>query len=117
MSSHEMQGHSSDHSSVGEGHDHPSPKVYIQIAVILAIITALEVFVLYLPSLGLRGAKPFLLPIFAILSVVKFVLVVGWYMHLKFDSRVFLQMFGFALLIALMVATIFIALFHGLYFL
>ena len=36
MSGHEMQGHTTDHTSVAEGHEHPSPKLYIQIAGILA---------------------------------------------------------------------------------
>lgn len=111
-----MQGHTSDHTAVAGGHAHPTPKLYIQIAVVLAIITAIEVFVLYLPDLGLTWFRPFLVPIFAVLSIFKFVMVVGWYMHLKFDDPFFLRIFGFALIIALTVGTAFIALFHGMYF-
>lgn len=116
MASHELQGHTSDHTAVVDEHAHPTAKLYIQIAVVLAIITAVEVFVLYLPALGFEWFRPALIPIFAVLSVAKFVLVVGWYMHLKFDDPFFLRMFGFALLIALTVVTAFIALFHGMYF-
>jgi cytochrome c oxidase subunit IV len=96
-------------------HAHPTAKVYIQIAVILTIITAVEVFVLYLPDMGLHVAGAILVTIFAVLSVAKFLLVVGWYMHLKFDPPMFRRMFGFALVVALTVATAFIALFHGIY--
>jgi cytochrome c oxidase subunit 4 len=115
MSGHEMQGHTTDHTSVAEGHAHPTPKLYIQIAGILAVITLIEVFVLYLPEMGFEGFRPLLVPAFVILSVVKFFMVVGWYMHLRFDDPMFVRMFGFALLIALTVVTAFIALFHGVY--
>lgn len=116
MASHEAHAHTSDHGADSGDHGHPTARVYIQIAVILAIITAVEVFVLYLPNMGLEWFRPALVPIFAVLSIAKFVIVVGWYMHLKFDNPFFLRMFGFALLIALTVATAFIALFHGMYF-
>lgn len=115
MSDHEMQGHTTDHTSVAEGHAHPTPKLYIQIAGILAVITLVEVFVLYLPDIGFEGSRPFLVPIFVILSVVKFFMVVGWYMHLRFDDPFFVRMFGFALLIGLTIVTAFIAIFHGIY--
>lgn len=115
MASHEMQGHTTDHTAVAEGYAHPKPKLYIQIAGVLAAITIVEVFVLYLPEMGFEGARPFLVPAFIIMSIFKFVIVVGWYMHLKFDDPIFMRMFGFALLIALTVATAFIALFHGIY--
>ncbi len=116
MASHEMRGHTTDHTSVAEGHAHPGPKLYIQIAGILAVITLIEVFILYLPDMGLEFTRPFLVPAFIILSIFKFVAVVGWYMHLKFDDPIFLRMFCFALLIALTVGTAFIALFHGVGF-
>ena len=96
-------------------HAHPTAKVYIQIAVILTIITAVEVFVLYLPEMGLDISGSILVAMFLVLSVAKFLLVVGWYMHLKFDPPMYRRMFGFALVVALTVATAFIALFHGMY--
>lgn len=116
MASHEMQGHTTDHTAVAEGHDHPSPKRYIQIAGILAAITLIEVFILYLPDMGIEFVRPFLVPAFVFMSILKFILVVGWYMHLRFDDPIFMRIFGFALLIALTVATAFIALFHGIQF-
>ena len=62
-------------------HAHPTAKVYIQIAIILTIITAVEVFVLYLPEMGLDISGSILVAVFLVLSVAKFLLVVGWYMH------------------------------------
>jgi cytochrome c oxidase subunit 4 len=66
--------------------------------------------------MGLEWFRPALVPIFAVLSIAKFVMVVGWYKHLKFDDPFFLRMFTFALVIALTIATAFVALFHGIYF-
>lgn len=97
-------------------HAHPSARTYIQIAVVLAIITAIEVAIYYVPDLVGEWFRPVLIPAFLILSLIKFVFVVGWYMHLKFDDPFFLRVFGFALIIGLTVVTAIIALFHGLYF-
>jgi cytochrome c oxidase subunit 4 len=112
---HESPAQSDAHHMAHDEHAHPTPKVYIQIAVILTIITAIEVFVLYLPDMGVPISGPAMVIIFAILSVAKFLIVVGWYMHLKFDPPMYRRMFGFALFVALTVATAFIALFHGMY--
>ncbi len=61
---------------------HPSSRVYINIAVILAVITAVEVATYYIPALA--GV---IVPILLVLSLAKFVLVVGYFMHLKFDHK------------------------------
>jgi cytochrome c oxidase subunit 4 len=98
-----------------EEHNHPTPKLYIQIAVVLTIITIVEVVLLYLPEWGVPVSGMVLVVLFAILSVAKFLFVVGWYMHLKFDPPMYRRMFGFALVVALTIATAVIALFHGMY--
>jgi cytochrome c oxidase subunit 4 len=67
---------------------HPSPKEYVRIAIILAIITAAEVAIYYI-----EGAKEFLIPLLILFSLVKFSLVVMWFMHLKFDSRTYARFF------------------------
>ena len=67
---------------------HPSPKEYIRIAVILALITAAEVAIYYID-----GAKEFLIPMLFLFAVIKFTLVVMWFMHLKFDSRTYARFF------------------------
>lgn len=100
-----------------EEHVHPGPRVYVIIAVILAVITLIEVAIFYLPELlGQPGLWPVLVAAFLLLSAGKFVTVVGYYMHLKFDAKLFRGVFGFFLLTAMTIAIAFIALFHGFYF-
>jgi cytochrome c oxidase subunit IV len=67
---------------------HPGPKEYIRIAIILGVITALEVAVYYV-----EGARDYLIPLLFFFSFVKFTLVVMWFMHLKFDSRTYARFF------------------------
>jgi cytochrome c oxidase subunit 4 len=67
---------------------HPSPKEYIRIGVILAVLTALEVSASYS---GVTGSV--LIPTLLGLAVVKFALVVLWFMHLKFDDRRYARFF------------------------
>jgi len=67
-----------------QGHAHPGPKTYAIIAVILTILTMLEVWVFYIPAM-----RPALVPVLSVLSAAKFSLVVMFYMHLKFDHPIF----------------------------
>lgn len=77
---------------------HPGPKEYVAIAVVLAIITGIEVAVYYIDFL-----KPVLPPVLIVLSVAKFALVALFFMHLKFDSRFFSVVFAFGILLAVSV--------------
>jgi cytochrome c oxidase subunit IV len=77
---------------------HPTPADYVRIAIILSIITLVEVFIYYLPSM-----RPVLVPILLVLSIVKFLAVVGYFMHLKNDKRLFRLTFGAALVLSLAV--------------
>lgn len=79
-----------------DGHAHPGPRTYIVIALILTFITAVEVGVYYIPAL-----LPLIFPILLILSAIKFVMVVGWFMHLKFDHVSYTWYFGGGLALAL----------------
>ncbi|MBM2811711.1 MAG: hypothetical protein HW416_2470 [Chloroflexi bacterium] len=90
-------------------HAHPGARKYIQIAVILTAITALEVAVYYL-----SGLRSILGGILIVLSALKFALVVMFYMHLKFDDRLFTGLFVGGLSAAAFTIIMFIALFHGL---
>ncbi len=74
---------------------HPGPGQYIAIAVVLSAITAVEVAIYYVDAI-----RSILVPLLLILSAVKFTLVVGYYMHLKFDSKLFTAFFGTGLFIA-----------------
>ena len=70
---------------------------YIKIALILAAITALEVSTYYVDF------GPLFMPSLMIMMVVKFVMVVSYFMHLKFDSKIFTFMFYTGLGLALFV--------------
>lgn len=75
---------------------HPSPRRYVTIAVILAIVTALEVAVYYIPAI-----ESVLVPILLAMAVVKFIMVAMYFMHLKFDSRVFRRFFLIGIVLAI----------------
>lgn len=68
---------------------HASNRTYIAIALVLAVITALEVMVFYVEALA-----PVLVPILLVMSAAKFALVVGFYMHLKYDTSLRGLFFG-----------------------
>jgi len=85
------------------GHAHPTARTYILIAVILTAITAIEVAVYYIPAI--RDTLPILATFLVVLAVVKFVLVVGWYMHLRFDNKLFTWLFVGGLMAAVATLT------------
>ena len=74
---------------------HASVGTYLAIAAILTIITLVEVGVFYVPAF-----KPVLAPTLIALSAVKFSLVVMFYMHLKYDHKLFSTVFLLPLFIA-----------------
>ncbi|CAA9545409.1 MAG: hypothetical protein AVDCRST_MAG73-2364 [uncultured Thermomicrobiales bacterium] len=82
-----------------DGHEgHPDDRTYITVAAILAVVTAIEVAIYYVEAI-----EDFLVPILIVLSVGKFVAVVGYFMHLKFDDRRFTWIFVAGLLISISV--------------
>ncbi|HEX7049989.1 MAG TPA: cytochrome C oxidase subunit IV family protein [Longimicrobiales bacterium] len=88
---------------------HPGAKQYLVIATILTILTAGEVAVFYVPALA-----SVLVYILVTLSAAKFALVVMFYMHLKFDSRIFSGVFLAPLALAVGVVISLIILFRVL---
>jgi cytochrome c oxidase subunit 4 len=87
-------------------HEHGmSDAGYIKIAVILALITALEVSTYYVDF------GPLFMPALLIMMVVKFVMVVSYFMHLKFDSKMFSFLFYTGLGLAIFVYCTFLATF------
>jgi cytochrome c oxidase subunit 4 len=78
---------------------HPTPRQYVQIALLLAVLTAIEVGLFYAePAVG-KLVTPALL----ILALLKFLLVVGYYMHLKYEKRMLTRLFAAGFVLALMV--------------
>lgn len=93
----------------GHDHEHPGYMMYVVIAVVLTVITALEVAVFYIPALASA-----LVPILIVLSAGKFVLVAMFYMHLKMDSPVFTGVFVAPLVLAIFLVVAMIVLFKVL---
>ena len=81
-----------------EHHDHGLSDVgYIKIALILGVLTAVEVAT-YFWDFGILEV-----PSLLILMVVKFQIVCSYFMHLKFDSKVFSYLFVTGLILAMAV--------------
>jgi cytochrome c oxidase subunit IV len=80
------------------GHQHPGERTYVKVAVILALITIAEVAIYYIDSFS-----SFLVEALLIMSAFKFVTVVSYFMHLKFDDRRLAWTFGLAMIVALSV--------------
>ena len=80
---------------------HGTPAFYAIIGLILAVITLVEFLIFYVESLGVL-----LIPIMLILSLMKFVIVVAFFMHLRFDNKIFTYLFfaGFILAAVISVA-------------
>jgi cytochrome c oxidase subunit IV len=98
MSDHAIEhGHGAHAHAIAEDH-HPGSAVYLLVAVVLIILTAMEIGVFYAPFL-----QVWLVPLLIILAILKFILVAGFYMHLKYDSSVFTTLFAFPLLLAMMI--------------
>lgn len=96
-------------SDAAHEHDHPGPGTYLVIALILTVLTALEVAVFYIPALHVA-----LVPILLTLTTGKFSLVVLFYMHLKMDDRIFAGVFVAPLLLAMFLVVALIMLFRVL---
>lgn len=85
---------------------HASNRTYVGVAAVLAVLTALEVMVFYVPAL-----KPVLIPILIVLMLAKFALVVMFFMHLKYDSKVLTGLFTGPLVVSTAVVLAMIALY------
>ena len=85
-------------------HAHPGPFEYIKVALILAAVTAAEVIVYYM-----SGLKSVLVPVLVGMSAVKFGLVGLYFMHLKFDTRLFRRLFALGIALAIIVYSVVLA--------
>lgn len=82
----------------GDAHDHPTWSVYWKVATVLTIITVAEVYCYYLKPFV---ASPYFVPTLLILSGAKFAIVVMFYMHLKYDAKIFRALFTGPLILAM----------------
>jgi cytochrome c oxidase subunit IV len=88
---------------------HASVGFYWMIGAILAVVTGMEVAIFYIPALGSWTA-----PILIAMSTGKFLLVVMFFMHLKFDSKVFTALFLAGLTLAILMVSGMVILYHYL---
>ncbi len=91
----ESTGTDVEHDAHDESHDIPDSR-FITIAVILAVITALEVAATQMSGFPQNLLVPFLI----VLMVLKFYIVIAYFMHLKWDSKIFSLMFYIGLAFA-----------------
>jgi cytochrome c oxidase subunit 4 len=82
---------------------HPLPSEYVVIGIVLAVITAIEVALFYVDA-----NHSFLVVILIALSALKFGLVIGFFMHLKFDNKLFSVFFlgGLALAFSVFIVAV-----------
>src|SRR5438105_2161915 len=86
------------HPEGGEHGSHPTDGQYILIALILAGLTAIEVAISYIKSLGDAAA-----PLLVALAATKFFMVAAFFMHLRFDNRVLRRLFLTGIILAIIV--------------
>jgi cytochrome c oxidase subunit 4 len=87
------------HAAEAEAHEHAHPdwSTYKWVALVLTIITVVEVWVYYIPQFV---ASRLFVPSLLLMSALKFVIVVMFYMHLKYDAKLFRALFIGPLIIA-----------------
>jgi cytochrome c oxidase subunit 4 len=90
-----------------ESHD-ISDRSYIFIALFLAVLTAMEVAVTEISDFP----EALLIPSLLIMMVIKFFVVVSYFMHLKFDNKLFSLMFYLGLAGAVVLYSVMLSTFH-----
>ena len=85
---------------------HSTTGHYVRIAIILTVLTILEVATYYVDI-------PFALvvPLLLVLAGTKFVLVVAYYMHLRYDSKLFAGFFFFGFTVEILLLITLLVLF------
>jgi cytochrome c oxidase subunit IV len=104
-----MADHGTAAATHGGGGGHSTVKTYINVAIVLAIITGVEVATLYIPGIP----NWLLVSSLLIMSAAKFYLVVGFFMHLKYDHQIMRVLFVGPLVIAIGIILAVMALFSA----
>ena len=97
-----------EHVEAHEQH-HPSARRYVVIGVTLGVITAIEVGLFYV-----EATAALIVWLLLLSSLAKFLLVVGFFMHLRFDDRRFALLFFAPLVIMVSLAVALMAMFLSL---
>ena len=95
----------------GTHHAMPTWKTYRWVALWLFVITIVEVWAYYIPSFV---ASKWFVPSLLIMSIAKFAIVILFYMHLKYDHKLFKVLFAGPLIIATATVMLLLALFGKL---
>jgi cytochrome c oxidase subunit 4 len=90
-------------------HEGASVGTYIKVALVLTAVTALEVGVIYI-----RFLTPIIVPLLLAMAIAKFVLVVMFFMHLRYDPRSVAFVFAGPLVIATVLGLALMALVGGI---
>ncbi len=90
-----------------DAHEHKPDSFYIKVALALGLITGAEVYASYANWLGSA-----FVPLLLIMMVIKFIMVVSLFMHLKFDNKIFSWLFYTGLVLAVLVYCAFLACFQ-----
>jgi cytochrome c oxidase subunit IV len=93
-----MSAHAINHTSVPAAHGHHEESkfhIFVQLAMILAVITGVEIVLIYVPL-----AKWLIVTSLVVLSLVKFLLVIFIFMHLKWDKLFCTVLFFIGLVLA-----------------
>jgi caa(3)-type oxidase subunit IV len=80
------------------GVSHAGPGFYWLVGLLLGIITLLEVWLF-----GVEGLGGWYIPILLGLSALKFIGVVAFFMHLRFDDRFFTYVFTSSMIIGIII--------------
>lgn len=83
-------------------HAHAGPKLYWIFAVILCVITFIE-WIIFKEKEAWGISNTVMIWSLIALSIVKFIMVCGWYMHLRFDNKILTNIFVFSGLLAVAV--------------
>src|SRR5437868_2497087 len=87
-----------DHTAMGIEKEHPTWSTYWKVALILTLITVVEVWIYYVPAI--KESRAFV-PMLLVMSAFKFATVVLFYMHLRYDHKLFRVLFTGPLIIAM----------------
>jgi caa(3)-type oxidase, subunit IV len=90
-------------------HAHPEPRQYVMIAVVLVVITGIEVATSYLEG---DVNSNLIIAALGVMAALKFFLVVAWFMHLRTDSKILRRFFLLGLIAAPILYTIVLLMFH-----
>lgn len=89
-----------------DGHHTPTDAYFIKVAVVLALLTALETSTYWI------HVGSFATPLLLILMAIKFLMIVMIFMHLKFDNKLFSVLFYIGLGLAVLVYCAFLSTFQ-----